>query len=940
MGRGTIDRLTINSPYEEPGRHWRYDRTARRFELAAGRRPAGYVIASPDSRAFDDPGVTVEIPLVNAIRPRVKAWREAGYPGASTVTRRLLRHWTDPEEFDTRRFFFCQIEAVETLIWLHEGPAAGRVGIDVPGDGGAFPRLCAKMATGTGKTVVMAMVIAWQVLNKAAYPQDRRFSRTVLVVAPGLTVRSRLAVLNPAHPDNYYRQFRIVPSALLDKLRRGRIVVRNWHALNYESAEQVARRRSVDKRGPLSDEAYVRSVLGGAAAARDLLVINDEAHHAWRIAEQSGAAGIDKAEVETATKWIGGLDRIHRARGVLRCYDFSATPFVPSGRQASREALFDWIVSDFGLNDAIEAGLVKTPRVVVRDDAAPDAKSYRSRFYHIYNDPEVKDDLNRKAAATDPLPDLVLNGYNLLGYDWRETARRWAAQGSPTPPAMITVANRTETAARVRHAFAQGNIRIAELCDPERTLHVDSKTLAEAESAAEPLAAANANGGDGNGGPGASGGGRNARERAEFLRRQVDTVGRPGGPGERIQNVISVGMLSEGWDAKTVTHVMGLRAFASQLLCEQVIGRGLRRTAYDVNADTGLLEPEYVNVFGVLFTFLPHESRDEVPPPPEPKTAIEPVSGKQRFEITWPNVVRVDRVLSPQLTVDWASVEPLLLAAAQTARIAELAPVIDGKPDVTGIAAIDLQRLAEESRLQQIAFETAQQVYAELRPDWRGNRTLLVAQLVRLTERFLRSDRVVIEPASFAADPLKRRLLLTLNMTRIVQHVLQAIRFENAERLVPIFDRDHPIRSTGDMLTWYTGKPCEHTARSHVNLCVYDSTWEASEAYALDHHPAVEAWVKNDHLGFEVLYVHNGVVHKYRPDFLIRLTNGDTLILEVKGQDRDSDRTKRKYLREWVTAVNAHGGFGRWSCAVSTNPGEIQDILGASQIADRFGGEA
>ncbi len=935
MGRATIDRLTINSPYEEPGRHWRYDRTARRFELAAGRRPAGYVIASPDSRAFDDPGVTVEIPLVNALRPRVKAWREAGYPGASTVTRRLLRHWTDPEEFDTRRFFFCQIEAMETLIWLHEGPAADRVGIDVPTDGGAFPRLCAKMATGAGKTVVMAMVIAWQVLNKAAYPQDGRFSRTVLVVAPGLTVRSRLAVLDPAHPDNYYRQFRIVPSALLDKLRRGRIVVRNWHALNWDNAEQVARRRSVDKRGPLSDEAYVRAVLGGAASARDLLVINDEAHHAWRIAEQSGAAGIDRAEVETATKWIGGLDRIHRARGILRCYDFSATPFAPSGRQASREALFDWIVSDFGLNDAIEAGLVKTPRVVVRDDALPDAKSYRSRFYHIYNDPDVRDDLNRKAAPTDPLPDLVLNGYNLLGYDWRETARRWAAQGSPTPPAMITVANRTETAARVRHAFAQGSIRIAELCDPERMLHIDSKTLAEAEAAAEPLAAANGAGdGDGDGGPGASGGGRNARERAELLRRQVDTVGRPGGPGERIQNVISVGMLSEGWDAKTVTHVMGLRAFASQLLCEQVIGRGLRRTAYDVNADTGLLEPEYVNVFGVPFTFLPHESRDEVPQPPEPKTAIEPVSGKQRFEITWPNVVRVDRVLRPQLTVDWASVEPLLLAVAQTARVAELAPVIDGKPDVTGIAAIDLQRLAEESRLQQIAFETAQKVYDELRPEWRGNRTLLVAQLVRLTERFLRSDRVVIEPASFAADLLKRRLLLTLNMTRIVQHVLQAIRFENAERLVPIFDRDHPIRSTGDMLTWYTGKPCEHTARSHINLCVYDSAWEASEAYALDHHPAVEAWVKNDHLGFEVLYVHNGVVHKYRPDFLIRLTNGETLILEVKGRDRESDRTKRTYLREWVTAVNAHGGFGRWSCAVSTNPGEIHDAI-TRRFADR-----
>ena len=462
-------------------------------------------------------------------------------------------------------------------------------------------------------------------------------------------------------------------------------------------------------------------------------------------------------------------------------------------------------------------------------------------------------------------------------------------------------------------------------------LHIDSKTLAEAEAEAEPLAAVGEEGADA-GGLALAGQGRrlNARQRAELLRRQVDTVGRAGGPGERIQNVISVGMLSEGWDAKTVTHIMGLRAFASQLLCEQVIGRGLRRTAYDVSADTGLLEPEYVNVFGVPFTFLPHESRAGVPPPPLPKTAIEPVREKERFALSWPNVVRVDRVLRPRLTVDWDDVEPLVLSAAQTAGVAELAPVVEGKPDLTRIATIDLQRLARKRRLQSIVFETAQQVYDEMRPDWRGNRAALVAQLVRLTEQLLQSDRVVIEPAAFADDAVKRRLMLMLNMTKVVQHLLQAIRFGNAERLAPIFDRDHPIRSTGDMLTWYTGKPCEHTERSHVNLCVYDSAWEASEAYALDHHPAVDAWVKNDHLGFEVLYVHRGVVRKYRPDFLIRLTTGDMLVLEVKGRDRDGDRAKRTYLKEWCAAVTDHGGFGRWSCAVSRTPEDVHDLLAAA----------
>ena len=443
MAKTTIDRLIVNSPYEEPTRHWSYDRKTRLFDLADGRRPAGYVVASPDSKAFDDPGVFVEIPLVNRIRPRVRAWREAGYPGVSGVTRRLLEYWTDPEEFDSRRFFFCQVEAVETLIWLTEAPSADRVGVEVPSDGGPFKRLCAKMATGSGKTVVMAMVVSWQILNKVTWPGDPRFAKHILVMAPGLTVKNRLAVLEPSHPENYFEAFRVVPQALLDKLRQGKVVVRNWHALNWETDEKIAGKRGVDKRGARSDEAYVRDVLGDMARARNILVINDEAHHAWRVPAESKVKGVAKADIEEATRWIGGLDRINRARGIVTCYDFSATPFAPSGKRSSEEALFGWIVSDFGLNDAIESGLVKTPRVVIRDDAVPDAKTYRSRLYHIYNDYEVKDDLNRRAGPEEALPDLVMNGYYLLGHDWRETAREWDVRSANTPPVMITVANRT-----------------------------------------------------------------------------------------------------------------------------------------------------------------------------------------------------------------------------------------------------------------------------------------------------------------------------------------------------------------------------------------------------------------------------------------------------------------------------------------------------------------
>jgi type III restriction enzyme len=491
----TIDRLIINSPYEEPQRYWRYNRESRTFSLVEGeRRSAGYVIASEGSKSFDDPGVFVEIPYVNQIRPRVKAWREGGHPGVTGITKRLLEQWRDPELFEHRRFFFCQLEAAETLIWLTEAPDADKVGIDLPSDSGEFRRLCAKMATGTGKTIVMAMAIAWHVLNKVTYPQDARFSKNVLVIAPGLTVKNRLSVLEPAGPTNYYKAFHIVPDALMEKLRQGRVIVRNWHALNWETEEQIKKKRSVDKRGAKSNEAYVREVLGEMANASNILVINDEAHHAWRVPAESKIRGVTKEDIDQATKWIGGLDRINRVRGILAAYDFSATPFAPSGKKSSEEALFSWIVSDFGLNDAIESGLVKTPRVVVRDDAVPSAKTYKSRLYHIYNDPEVKDDLNRRADPEQPLPDLVINAYHLLGYDWREHAKTWAAAHAATPPVMISVANRTETAARIKYAFDHKQVHIDELADSARTLHIDSKVLAEAESAEEPIADVNSNG--------------------------------------------------------------------------------------------------------------------------------------------------------------------------------------------------------------------------------------------------------------------------------------------------------------------------------------------------------------------------------------------------------------------------------------------------------------
>jgi len=913
---GTIDQLIINSPYEKPARYWSYNREKKEYKLKEGRRPAGYVIASERSKSFDDPGIFIELPLVNRIRKRVDEWREEGYPGVTGITKKLLEHWQDPEERFYRRFFFCQLEAIETLIWLTEAPPAKKQGIEIPSDGGEFVRLCCKMATGSGKTVVMAMLIAWQVLNKVTYPQDTRFSKNVLVVAPGLTVKSRLQVLNPSASGNYYREFNIVSSALFDKLRQGKVLIINWHML--KPVDENAGPKVV-KKGPESDEAFTKRVLGEMASAKNIIVINDEAHHAWRVPAESKIKGVKKEEIEEATLWIGGLDRIHKKRGILSCYDFSATPFAPSGKKAAQEALFDWIVSDFSLNDAIESGLVKTPRVVIRDDGKL-TKEYKSRFYHIYMDEEVKDDLNRKAKPEEPLPDLVVNAYYILGKDWLETARRWEEQGLKTPPVMITVCNRTETAARVEYAFNHGAIRIDELKVPDKTLRIDSKVLEKAESKVEEEDILTKSDNDKKQKP-------SKKDQAEMLRLTVDTVGKVGQPGEQIQNVIAVAMLSEGWDAKTVTHIMGLRAFSSQLLCEQVVGRGLRRTSYEINPETGLFEPEYVNIFGVPFTFLPHEGGDGTPPPPpSPKTCIEPVPEKRQYEIKWPNIIRIDYVYRPYLKLDWEKVKTLELIPEETSTLAELAPIIDGKPDVSKITRIDLEELGRKYRRQTIIFETTKEIYEQMKPGWPGNKEYLLFQLIKLVEEFINSDKILI-PNLFANDELRRRILIILNMRKIVQHIFDAIRFENTKAIEPVFDKERPIRSTDDMMTWYTSKPCEVTKKSHISHVVFDSTWEASEAFELDRNENVEAWVKNDHLGFEILYIYKGIVRKYRPDFIIRLKNGKMLVLEVKGQDNQQSRTKREYLNEWIKAVNAHGGFGEWHADVSYSISDLKGII-------------
>ena len=885
-----IDKLIINSPFKEPEQHWEFEKTKGKHFIKEGRRPAGYVIAS-QSKKYQEAGDFIELPLVNKIRPRIKEWRDQYYPGVTGITKRLLDFW-NTKKADGRdyEFFFCQKEAMETLIWLKESHASEKVGIEMPKDGGDFERLCTKMATGTGKTYVMAMAIAWQILNKLAYPQDARFSKYVLIVAPNLTVKSRLAVLDFNNSGNYYEEKKIVPYDLLSRLRQGKVHIENWHTLMWDSEETIQKRKSVDKRGSKSNEAYIRDVLGDMARAKNILVINDEAHHAWRHRREEKRTGIDRKEKKRATCWIQGLDRIHNTRGILSCFDFSATPFAPSGtkgRASYKEDLFSWIVSDFGLMDAVESGLTKTPRFVVRDDRPVNPKNEKSKLYHIYDDESVKSNLTGKAKPEEILPELVRNAYLLLAYDWEKTLNSWETAKMPTPPVMISVVNRQTTADRVKYMFDKKKITIPELCKEEKTVLIYSDLDFP-------------------------------KEQDKELKEKVNTVGQTGKPGEQLRHIISVAMLSEGWNCQTVTHIMGLRAFSSQLLCEQIVGRGLRRTSYDLNKE-GFFDPEYVNIFGIPFSFIPQEeSQDGNPRPASPKLPIFPDPEKEKYKITWPNVERIDFNLKPCLTVDFEKIEPLRISEIR--KIADLAPEINGQPDYKKIKTIDMEKLITEKdvRMQRLIFTASAIVYDQISPDWKKkvNKEFAFSQLLHIVEEFLNSDKFQIEPESFQEDEIKRKIAIMMGMEQIVRKVCLAITHQNSEELVPIY-KNPKYRSTKEVLQWRTGKKTYMFKKTHLNRCVVDSTWELAHARELDRNPDVEAWAKNDHLGFEIKYIHNGALCDYVPDFIVRLSDNSHLILEVKGIKKPKDESKWEYMKLWIKAVNQDKENGIWRFDVS-----------------------
>jgi len=391
----------INDPFAEPARYWHFGDVAP--TLRDGRRTAGYLAPSPDGllRITDE---LIPLELANDLRGRVRQWREDGYPGVTTITRDLFRHWFDDDRRLTNTLpFFAQQEAIETLVFLTEAPDERRVGVAVPSAGEAYSRWAVKMATGTGKTLVMALATAWSGLNKVHARQDARFADQVLVVCPNLTVRDRLTGpggLDPKHPESLYIGFDLIPPQYTSLLGQVRVQVMNWHQL----APKEDPKRSVVRRGRESDAAFCRRVLTDLSPTGRVLVLNDEAHHAYRFPPNIALTGEAAEEAREATVWISGLERVHRHRGILRTVDASATPMYPGSLKGKAWTPFEWIVSDFALVDAIESGLVKIPRTPTDDNTGEAVPKYRNLWDHI------KKTLPKRNQAGDDSPAHRLPG--------------------------------------------------------------------------------------------------------------------------------------------------------------------------------------------------------------------------------------------------------------------------------------------------------------------------------------------------------------------------------------------------------------------------------------------------------------------------------------------------------------------------------------------------
>jgi len=974
----TIENPVINSPYIEPRRHFVFGNDGITGEIAESRRLSSYFVPVPPPRrkgaaqlSFEE-GWTAERletnTFINRVRERVAIWRQGGYQGVTLTTRGLLDYWRHPER--DKKLFFCQIEALETAIYIAEvAQRHGDAWIDndlrrkheeYSPD---LHRIAFKMATGSGKTVVMAMLIAWHALNKFATAQDRRFADTFLVVTPGITIRHRLQVLLPNATNNYYLERDLVTPDQLQHLQRAKILITNFHAFLRRDKIAAASLTKKVLAGPggnldafkeTSDE-MVRRVCREFGAKAGIVVLNDEAHHCYRqkldttaepklSTEEKAEA---KANAEAARVWISGLESVKQKIGIRTVYDLSATPFFLRGSGYPEGTLFPWVVSDFSLIDAIESGIVKVPRVPVADNQMTAALPIYRELWR-----SIRDKLPRKgrvasAEQVEPRLPMELEAAlrSLYGH-YEQSFERWREAGMDTVPVFIVVCNNTNVSKLVFDwisgwekrldsgltALVPGNLPLfsntrdytwlqrpnAILIDSAQlesgnAMDAGFKKMAAVEIRAFKDDYAKRTGRDPEG-----------VTDEDLLREVMNTVGKPGRLGANIRCVVSVSMLTEGWDANTVTHILGVRAFGTQLLCEQVVGRGLRRANYIPN-EAGFLDPEYAEVYGVPFSFLPAGGVGKVRVP-KPVHRVRAMDDRNQLEITFPRITGYRWEMSDApLRAKFTLHSQIVLSTQDLPTEVEVEPI-------AGEGAIhDLQDLSEV-RLQAVAFRIARRALDEHFRDAEGReKPWLFPQVLRAAREWL--DTCVVCKEGTFPQMLRLVQLESLAAEKLFRSIVAGT--EAQKTLIPILRSFDAVGSTR-FVAFDTTKPVYTTdpARCHLNYVTEDSKWEGKLAATLEHMPEVRSYVKNQGLNFAIPYTYLGKPANYYPDYIVRVDVGQSdplnLIVEVSGEAKSEKQAKVASARTlWVPAVNNHGDFGQWSFLEILDPWDAGSLVRA-----------
>jgi type III restriction enzyme len=975
------DKPILNSPYGKPRLHHPLDEHGQPLGLPPleGRRPSKFIVPVPKARrrGAGEQG-TLELEtyndnaLINEVRGHVDAWRElpgGSDRGVTPTTQRLLEHWRH-HDFANQRPFFCQIEAIETLIWLTEVARSRRQyahlwrSIDAA-NAEANPelvRIALKMATGAGKTTVMAMIIAWQTLNAVRTPGSDRFTRAFLVVTPGITIRDRLKVLYPEHPDSYYRARELVPNDLLGDIAKATIVVANYHAFQHRETMQMSRVGRAFLQGNDPEPVETRETDGQMLeracskllSFKNIVVLNDEAHHCYRQRELSEEERLDregqaeaKQNNEAARLWISGVEALKRKIGLRAVYDLSATPFFLRGSGYREGTLFPWVVSDFSLMDAIECGIVKLPRIPVADNlAAASDPVYRNLWQHVGRD------LLRTRNPLD-LPAMLQTALYALYSNYESYYQAWEAERVGVPPVFIVVCQNTAIS-RLVYDWIAGFERVAE--DGERideagnfhpgalrlfsnydqhgkplarpnTLLIDS-TQIEAGDTLDPEFRRAA-------GPEIEafkaqrnrerGAGDTAEPNdGELLREVMNTIGRNGRLGEQVRCVVSVAMLTEGWDANTVTHILGVRAFGTQLLCEQVVGRGLRRLSYDLNHDDKF-DVEYAQVMGIPFSFT---AAAVAAPPTRPKIAthVHAVADRAELEITFPRVegFRVE-LPSENLRAAFDEDSRLILTPREVGPCEVLMQGIVGESITLTPAVIAAFRPSE------ISYRLAKHVlYRDFRDEDGFPRQHLFPQIQRICKRWLDEGYLVTQGV-----PVGAVLYLAIADTVAELIALAIVRSTGEDRPCrAVLDPYQPTGSTA-LVNFQTTRPVWTTdpRRSHVSHVVLDSEWEGELARVLEAHPRVLSYAKNQGMQFEIPYRIGRSVRRYIPDFLVRAAIGGgevlNLVLETKGYRGLDAQLKADAMQTlWVPGVNGLGIYGTWAFAEFREVYAIQEEFG------------